>query len=97
MKLTIRDIKAEVGMLRLHQSKLSFPLQVCDSHGKDRDATINAQYRIDQNRNNGLDFQYDAVVRNRQERRQLDAGDCECCRDVSDVLFINANVSLSTV
>jgi hypothetical protein len=47
------------------------------------DTTINAQYTIDPNQNEGLNFQYDLVVRNRHERRRLDAGDCECCREVN--------------
>ncbi|KAF5372374.1 hypothetical protein D9615_009280 [Tricholomella constricta] len=43
--------------------------------------SINAQFEIDPSRNGGLDFQYDEVVRTRDDRRQMDAGDCECCRD----------------
>ena len=50
--------------------------------------TINAQYEIDMSQNNGLDFQYHAAVRNRQERKHLNAGDCECCRDVSTLSAI---------
>ncbi|KAF8806782.1 hypothetical protein BYT27DRAFT_7100717 [Phlegmacium glaucopus] len=45
------------------------------------DTTINAQYTIDPNQNEGLDYQYDLVVRNKDERRRLEAGDCECCRE----------------
>jgi len=52
----------------------------------DGNITINAQYQIDANRNNGLDFQYDAVVRNRQERKHLNAEDCECCRDYYEAI-----------
>jgi hypothetical protein len=47
------------------------------------DKTINAEYAIDPVRNGGLEFQYDEVVRAKGERRRMDAGDCECCRDVS--------------
>ncbi|GLB40862.1 putative DNA repair protein endonuclease SAE2/CtIP C-terminus [Lyophyllum shimeji] len=43
--------------------------------------TINAQFEIDPAKNGGLDFQYDEVVRRREDRRRMDAGDCECCRD----------------
>ncbi|RDB16596.1 hypothetical protein Hypma_002805 [Hypsizygus marmoreus] len=43
--------------------------------------SINAQYVIDPAKNGGLDFQYDEVVRNKEERKRMDAGDCECCRD----------------
>ena len=46
------------------------------------DTTINAQYTIDPTRNEGLNYQYDQVVRNKDERRRLDAGDCECCHEV---------------
>ncbi|KAF8154435.1 DNA repair protein endonuclease SAE2/CtIP C-terminus-domain-containing protein [Crassisporium funariophilum] len=45
------------------------------------DLSINAQYVINPAQNGGLDYQYDQVVRNRDERRKLDAGDCECCRE----------------
>ncbi|KAG9051108.1 hypothetical protein FS837_011953 [Tulasnella sp. UAMH 9824] len=47
---------------------------------------INAIFEIDRSRNGGLDFQYDAVVRNREERRQMEATDCECCRDYYEVV-----------
>ncbi|KAJ7785711.1 hypothetical protein B0H16DRAFT_1487726 [Mycena metata] len=45
------------------------------------DDTINASYAIDPARNNGVDFQYDAVVRGKEDRRRMLGGDCECCRD----------------
>ena len=47
------------------------------------DTTINAQYTIDPNQNEGLNYQYDQVVRNKDERRRLDASDCECCHEVN--------------
>ena len=47
------------------------------------DTTINAQYTIDPIQNEGLNYQFDEVVRNRHERRRLDAGDCECCHEVN--------------
>lgn len=47
------------------------------------ETTINAQFTIDPTQNEGLNFQYDQVVRNRDERRRLDAGDCECCHEVN--------------
>ncbi|KAG6873164.1 hypothetical protein C0995_002013 [Termitomyces sp. Mi166 len=43
--------------------------------------TINAQFEINPTRNRGLDYQYDEVVRGRKDRKRMDAGDCECCRD----------------
>jgi len=45
------------------------------------DKTINALYAIDPERNGGLDYQFDEVVRTRDDRRKMDAGDCECCRE----------------
>ena len=48
------------------------------------ETTINAQYTIDPTQNKGLNYQYDEVVRNKDERRRLDAGDCECCREVKE-------------
>jgi hypothetical protein len=48
-----------------------------------KDQTINALYAIEPARNQGLDFQYEEVVRGKDDRRRMDAGDCECCRDVS--------------
>lgn len=48
--------------------------------------SINATYAIDPARNAGMDFQYDEVVRRKDDRRKMDAGDCECCRDVSSFM-----------
>jgi hypothetical protein len=46
--------------------------------------TINANFEIDPDKNGGLKFQYEAVERNPEERKRMHAGDCECCRDVSN-------------
>jgi len=43
---------------------------------------VAALFEINRDRNDGLDFQYDGVERNKAKRRQMDATDCECCRDV---------------
>lgn len=56
---------------------------LCDDGFYSTDKTINAEYAIDPARNGGLEFQYDEVARTKEDRRRLDAGDCECCRDVS--------------
>ncbi|KAF7983154.1 hypothetical protein HWV62_24145 [Athelia sp. TMB] len=48
---------------------------------QDPDKTINAQFEINPSRNGGLPFQFDAVIRNKEDRKHLHAGDCECCRD----------------
>ncbi|KAF8491942.1 DNA repair protein endonuclease SAE2/CtIP C-terminus-domain-containing protein [Gautieria morchelliformis] len=42
--------------------------------------SLNGKFEIDPDKNDGLDFQYDGVVRDRDKRRRLEAGDCECCR-----------------
>ncbi|KAG6895039.1 hypothetical protein C0992_003427 [Termitomyces sp. T32_za158] len=44
--------------------------------------TINAQFEINPSRNGGLNYKYDEVVRAKRDRKQMEAGDCECCRDV---------------
>ncbi|EJU05200.1 hypothetical protein DACRYDRAFT_103693 [Dacryopinax primogenitus] len=41
---------------------------------------INARFEIDKSRNDGMNYQYDSVVRNKNARRQLHGDDCECCR-----------------
>ncbi|KAJ7924465.1 hypothetical protein B0H13DRAFT_2266774 [Mycena leptocephala] len=48
--------------------------------------TINASYAIDPARNGGVDFQYDAVVRGKEDRRRMEGGDCECCRDYYEAI-----------
>ncbi|KDQ23475.1 hypothetical protein PLEOSDRAFT_1114448 [Pleurotus ostreatus PC15] len=42
---------------------------------------INTLFAIDPKRNGGLDFQFEEVVKNKEDRKKLHAGDCECCRD----------------
>jgi len=44
--------------------------------------TINSRFSIQKDHNHGLDFQYDTVVRNQEERRQMLGDDCECCHEV---------------
>ena len=41
-------------------------------------------YEINPEHNQGLDFQYDEVVRDKEKRKRMHAGDCECCREVRD-------------
>ncbi|KAJ7139525.1 DNA repair protein endonuclease SAE2/CtIP C-terminus-domain-containing protein [Mycena epipterygia] len=48
--------------------------------------TINATYAIDPVQNGGMDFQYDAVVRGKEDRRRMQGGDCECCRDYYEAI-----------
>ncbi|KAG0706430.1 DNA repair protein endonuclease SAE2/CtIP C-terminus-domain-containing protein [Suillus ampliporus] len=42
--------------------------------------TINSRFTICKERNHGVDFQYDDVVKSREERKRMLADDCECCR-----------------
>ncbi|KAH9851047.1 DNA repair protein endonuclease SAE2/CtIP C-terminus-domain-containing protein [Lenzites betulinus] len=48
--------------------------------------TINALYELDPTNNNGVDFQYEEVVRDKQLRKHMHASDCECCRDYYDAV-----------
>ncbi|KAK7064736.1 SAE2 domain-containing protein [Favolaschia claudopus] len=48
--------------------------------------TINASYAIDPAHNEGVNYQFDAVVRRKEHRRRMDGGDCEECRDYYDAL-----------
>ncbi|TFK67185.1 hypothetical protein BDN72DRAFT_843358 [Pluteus cervinus] len=43
--------------------------------------TLNAMYEIDPQRNKGVNHQFEEVVRGRDERKQMQAGDCEDCRE----------------
>ncbi|KIY44632.1 hypothetical protein FISHEDRAFT_50942 [Fistulina hepatica ATCC 64428] len=43
--------------------------------------TINETFQIDTTRNGGFDFQFDEVVRDKQQRKAMQADDCECCRN----------------
>ncbi|KAH9936697.1 hypothetical protein B0H21DRAFT_60883 [Amylocystis lapponica] len=49
-------------------------------------ATINAQYQIDSAQNGGLDFQFNESVRNKRQRMQLDAIDCQHCHDYYEAI-----------
>ncbi len=48
-----------------------------------RKTTFADEFEIDPARNDGVGHQYDAVVRNREARKRMHGGDCECCRGVS--------------
>ena len=50
------------------------------------ETTINVQYATEPNQNGGVNYQYYVVLRNGNERRRLDGGDCECCREVNTEL-----------
>ncbi|KAG2149266.1 DNA repair protein endonuclease SAE2/CtIP C-terminus-domain-containing protein [Suillus clintonianus] len=42
--------------------------------------TINSRFTICEERNHGVNYQYDEVVKSRDERKKMLADDCECCR-----------------
>ncbi|CCM05622.1 uncharacterized protein FIBRA_07851 [Fibroporia radiculosa] len=50
------------------------------------DAAINALYEIDPVQNGGVQFQFEEVVRNKERRKRLDAGDCDDCRNYYDAV-----------
>lgn len=58
--------------------------------------TLNSLYQIDSVQNGGLEFQFDDVVRNKDQRKHLHADDCECCRDVRILAFHLFRVYLNT-
>lgn len=49
---------------------------------RNSEKAINALYAIDPKSNGGKNFPYDEVVRKKDERRKMHAGDCECCQEV---------------
>ncbi|KXN81962.1 hypothetical protein AN958_03370 [Leucoagaricus sp. SymC.cos] len=49
--------------------------------GEPSTKTINALYAINPERNGGVSHQYEDVVRNKEARMRMDAGDCDECRD----------------
>lgn len=50
---------------------------------EDLQRTATDEYEIDPAKNGGVSHQYHDVVRNREERKKMHGGDCECCKDVS--------------
>ncbi|KAK7062697.1 hypothetical protein VNI00_000185 [Paramarasmius palmivorus] len=47
----------------------------------EQDKTLNELYEINREQNDGLGYEYDEVVRGRESRKKLAAGDCEDCRE----------------
>ncbi|KZV94083.1 hypothetical protein EXIGLDRAFT_612130, partial [Exidia glandulosa HHB12029] len=47
---------------------------------------INELYEINKEQNDGYAYQFDEVVRNKEKRRRLDGGDCECCKDYYEAI-----------
>ncbi|KAH8120283.1 DNA repair protein endonuclease SAE2/CtIP C-terminus-domain-containing protein [Phellopilus nigrolimitatus] len=54
--------------------------------GASKGDAINALFQIDTSRNHGIAYQFDEVVRGREHRRRLHAGDCDCCKEYYDRL-----------
>jgi hypothetical protein len=52
--------------------------------------TLNTLYAIDPAQNGGVDYPYDEVVRGKEQRRQLNAGDCERCRRECFLILLSA-------
>ncbi|KAF8609997.1 hypothetical protein BDV93DRAFT_601074 [Ceratobasidium sp. AG-I] len=48
---------------------------------KPSDKTINSEFEINPTRNDGMAFEYDSVVRDKNERRKMNAGDCIACKE----------------
>ncbi|KAI0692394.1 DNA repair protein endonuclease SAE2/CtIP C-terminus-domain-containing protein, partial [Cytidiella melzeri] len=48
--------------------------------------SLNSRYRLNPVKNDGLDFQFDEVVRRKHDRCKLDAEDCDYCRDYYNAL-----------
>ncbi|KAK2463960.1 hypothetical protein APHAL10511_004011 [Amanita phalloides] len=71
-KPPLQDYSAFKGRGRYADSKLT--------------KTINNKYEIDSSRNGGLEYQYDEVVRRKDDRKKMAAGDCESCRDYYEAI-----------
>ena len=56
--------------------------RLADLYSRSKSKAINAEFEINPDENDGLNYAYDAVVRNKEERRKMHGGDCECCREV---------------
>ncbi|THV00290.1 hypothetical protein K435DRAFT_751322 [Dendrothele bispora CBS 962.96] len=57
-----------------------------NAKGKDQEKTLNEVYAINPDRNEGLSHQFDQVVRGKEKRKRLDAGDCEECRQYYEAI-----------
>ncbi|KAF7796799.1 hypothetical protein EIP86_007983 [Pleurotus ostreatoroseus] len=55
--------------------------------------TINAQYRVDPARNDGVAFPFNEVVRKKCTRQHLEAEVCECCREYYEAVPTNSSRS----
>lgn len=62
---------------------LSFQLIWAEkTYRPDGKTSLNSKYEINPDRNSGLNFAFDQTVRRKAERKKLDAGVCDCCKDV---------------
>ncbi|KAL7416103.1 DNA repair protein endonuclease SAE2/CtIP C-terminus-domain-containing protein [Mrakia frigida] len=46
----------------------------------EKKTTINDEFQINKSKNDGRDYAFNNVVRGKEQRKQLHARDCECCR-----------------
>lgn len=63
--------------------------------GKPASETINARFEINPDANEGLEYQYDEVVRGKHKRSRMCAVDCEDCRAVSILLRLLLSYSFA--
>ena len=82
-RLSLAKVEEDTHKCRTCPTDNVLPRCVTFSAPRSGVGTINSRFSIRKDRNNGMDFQYDAVVRNRQERKHMLGGDCECCHEVS--------------
>lgn len=58
------------------------------SSSKPADKTINSEFEINPVRNDGMAFEFDSVVRDKNERRKLAAGDCIACKEYYEAVGV---------
>ncbi|KAJ7747243.1 DNA repair protein endonuclease SAE2/CtIP C-terminus-domain-containing protein [Mycena metata] len=91
------QVKTETSTPSVTNARASSSKQLADYSGfkgrgryandvTDGSTTINAKFKIDAAQNGGRNFQFDEVVRGREDRRRMEAGDCESCRDYYEAI-----------
>ncbi|KAI3608037.1 hypothetical protein WG66_005024 [Moniliophthora roreri] len=56
------------------------------SSSNNQEKTLNELYMIDPDRNEGLNHEFDEVVRGKESRKRLAAGDCEDCQEYYEAI-----------
>lgn len=72
----IQDLKQD-PLKHKGRGRYSTGLSTSDQAGK----TINDEFEIDKERNGNVGFLHKQVVRDKRERKQMHAHDCECCSE----------------